>query len=71
VSGLIAVTGGSCGLGAAIVERVAAAGHDVLIDFHGDEDAAHAVAEQVRRTGRQAVTARVDVTDPRSLDDSL
>jgi NAD(P)-dependent dehydrogenase (short-subunit alcohol dehydrogenase family) len=71
VSGLIAVTGGSRGIGAAVVERVAVAGHDVLIGFHADEEAAHAAAEQVRRTGRQAVTTRVDVTDPQSLDDFL
>ncbi|WIB26994.1 SDR family oxidoreductase [Curtobacterium sp. MCSS17_015] len=71
MSGLIAVTGGSRGIGAAVVERAAAAGSDVLIGFRGEEDAAQTVAEQVRRTGRQAVTARVDVTDPQSLDDFL
>ncbi|MCP3425157.1 SDR family oxidoreductase [Rothia sp. AR01] len=68
MSGLIAVTGGSRGIGAAVVERVAAAGNDVIIGFRSNEDAAHAVAEKVRRTGQQAVVTRVDVTDPQSLD---
>ncbi|WP_313814821.1 SDR family oxidoreductase [Glutamicibacter sp.] len=64
---VIAVTGGARGIGAAIVDRVAAAGHDVLIGYRSDHGAAEAAAERVRSLGRRAVTARVDITDARQL----
>ncbi|MFJ6678813.1 SDR family NAD(P)-dependent oxidoreductase [Microbacterium sp. NPDC091382] len=68
MTGLIAVTGGSRGIGAAIVERLAAAGNDVLIGFRQDEESARAVAERVQAAGRRAETAHVDVTDAESVD---
>lgn len=58
---ITAVTGGSRGIGAAIVDRLAADGHDVLIGFHTDEAAALEVAQRVRARGRDAVIAAVDV----------
>ncbi|WP_136588325.1 SDR family NAD(P)-dependent oxidoreductase [Microbacterium hydrothermale] len=68
-NGLIAVTGGSRGIGAAVVERVAASGHDVLIGFREDRDAADSLADRVREAGCRAAIARVETTDARSLDD--
>ncbi|MDN3935461.1 SDR family oxidoreductase [Arthrobacter sp. YD4] len=64
---ITAVTGGSRGIGAAIVDRLAADGHDVLIGFHTDEAAALEVAQRVRARGRDAVIAAVDVTDEASI----
>lgn len=63
-----AVTGGSRGIGAAVVRRLAAEGHHVIIGYRDDADAAAQVAAEVRALGREAVTAAVDVTDPQSLD---
>lgn len=68
MTGLIAVTGGSRGIGAAIVERLAASGYDVLIGFRQDEESARAVAERVQVAGCRAATAQVDVTDAESVD---
>lgn len=62
-----AVTGGSRGIGAAIAERAAVAGHHVLVGYRNDEEAASAVATRVRQAGRDAVTARVDITAATSL----
>jgi NAD(P)-dependent dehydrogenase (short-subunit alcohol dehydrogenase family) len=55
------VTGGGRGIGAATVQRLAAAGHDVAIAYHRDVDAAEAVGGAVRAAGRRAVVVRADV----------
>lgn len=62
-----AVTGGSRGIGAAIAQRLAREGHDLLIGYHRDGDAAEAVAEDVRGLGRLALAHQVDVTDDQSI----
>lgn len=66
---VVAVTGGSRGIGAAIVQRVAAAGHNVLIGYRCDEQAAISLANNVRQQGGHALASRVDVTDPTSLEE--
>jgi NAD(P)-dependent dehydrogenase (short-subunit alcohol dehydrogenase family) len=60
---LTIVTGGSRGIGAAICRRLAADGHDVIVCYHTDAEAAEVVAAEVRRTGRRALTIAVDTTD--------
>ncbi|PND35203.1 hypothetical protein C1I89_02075 [Achromobacter pulmonis] len=45
--GVILVTGGSRGIGAAICERAARDGYDVCINYRSNEEQAQAVAEQV------------------------
>lgn len=62
------VTGGSRGIGAAVCARLAADGHDVVVGYRSDADAAEAVAEQVRAAGRRSVAVAVDTADEASVD---
>ncbi|MFY1631876.1 SDR family NAD(P)-dependent oxidoreductase [Solwaraspora sp. WMMB335] len=58
------VTGGSRGIGAATVRRLAAAGHDLVIGYRRDADAATAVRDDVHAAGRRAIAVQLDTTDP-------
>ncbi|MGD0674829.1 MAG: 3-oxoacyl-ACP reductase FabG [Polyangiaceae bacterium] len=57
------VTGGSRGIGKAIVERLARAGLDVRFTFLSNEQAASAVVEQIRADGFSARAFQVDSRD--------
>jgi 3-oxoacyl-[acyl-carrier protein] reductase len=57
------VTGGSRGIGAAIVAAFAREGADVAFCHDGDEAGAQDTAEAVRATGRRVLAARCDVAD--------
>ncbi|MDA0791102.1 MAG: SDR family NAD(P)-dependent oxidoreductase [Proteobacteria bacterium] len=57
------VTGGSRGIGAATVLRLAGEGADVAINYASSQDAAESVAEQVRAMGRKAAIYQADVAD--------
>jgi len=73
------ITGGSRGLGAAIVVQAARSGHDVAFTYATNETAAHDVAErarQIRPEGRfkayrldQRDSAQVEAVGERVLDD--
>jgi 3-oxoacyl-[acyl-carrier protein] reductase len=58
------VTGGSRGIGRAIVLRLAEQGADVCFSYRGNAAAAEEVVGEVARYGRQAVAHQADVTDP-------
>lgn len=62
------VTGGSRGIGAEIVRRLAAEGADVGFTWHTGEAEAGAVAGQVRGLGRRALTVRADLAEPAAVD---
>ncbi|SDM09763.1 3-oxoacyl-[acyl-carrier protein] reductase [Oryzisolibacter propanilivorax] len=57
------VTGGSGGIGAAICERLAASGLDVVVHAHQGLERAQALAARLRATGGRASAAAFDVTD--------
>ena len=60
--GVAVVTGGSAGLGRAVVRELAAAGFDVAVLARGEDGLAGAVAD-VARAGRRALGVVTDVAD--------
>jgi 3-oxoacyl-[acyl-carrier protein] reductase len=58
------VTGGSRGIGRAIVLRLAEQGADVAFSYRGNEAAAKETAASVEKLGRKAVPLQGDATDP-------
>jgi len=61
------VTGGSRGIGRAIVLKLASAGHDVAFCYHSNVDEATLVEKQVREGGARCHHAPCDVTDLASV----
>ncbi len=57
------VTGGSRGIGRAIVERLAGDGVDVVFFYRGNAEAAREVVDAVAAAGGKAEAMQVDVTD--------
>lgn len=58
------VTGGSRGIGAEIVRRLAAEGADVGFTYRTGKDEAEQVAGQVRGHGRRVLSVRADLAEP-------
>lgn len=57
------ITGASRGIGAAVAEALAAAGHPVILNFRSDVAAAEAVAQRIREAGGVATLRQFDVAD--------
>jgi len=62
------VTGGSRGIGRAIVLRLATQGADVAFSYRGNETAARATVGDVEALGRRAIAVQGDATDPEAAD---
>jgi 3-oxoacyl-[acyl-carrier protein] reductase len=62
------VTGGSRGIGRAIVLRLAGQGADVAFSYRGNEAAATETAKTVEGLGRRALPHQGDVTQPESAE---
>lgn len=58
------VSGGSRGIGRAVVTRLAAEGYDVAFCYRSQPEAAEQTAAEAGRAGARVVAKRVDVTDP-------
>lgn len=61
--GLVIVTGGSRGIGAAVAELAALRGHPVLINYADQAAAADSVARRIEARGGEAGTVRADLGD--------
>jgi 3-oxoacyl-[acyl-carrier protein] reductase len=61
------VTGGSRGIGAAIVERLASEGAAVAFTYQSSEAAAQALAGRIEAAGGRALALRADAADPQAL----
>ena len=57
------ITGGSRGIGAAIAETLARAGHPVIVNYKTNRAAAEAVKARIEASGGEAVLAQFDVAD--------
>ncbi|WP_214467851.1 SDR family oxidoreductase [Microbacterium flavescens] len=57
------VTGSDSGIGKAVAVALAAAGMDVGITWHSDEEGARDTAREVESQGRRAVVRRLDATE--------
>jgi len=62
------VTGGSRGIGRAIVLRLATQGADVAFSYRGNEAAAKETAAAVEALGRKALPVQGDVSEPEAAD---
>lgn len=65
------VTGGSRGIGRAIVLTLAKAGADVAINYAGNTAAAEETAEAVKAMGRKAIVLKGDVADTAVCEDMI
>jgi glucose 1-dehydrogenase len=62
------VTGGTRGIGAAVARRLAAEGHDLVLGYARDEEAARRTAVEVTAYGVECRTVRADVTTDEGID---
>ena len=63
MAGLIIVTGGARGIGAATCSQLAAAGYAVAVNYASAQDAAEATAAAIVKSGGRAQAFRADVGD--------
>jgi NAD(P)-dependent dehydrogenase (short-subunit alcohol dehydrogenase family) len=58
---VIAITGGSRGIGAAVARLAAGRGYDVAISYRSDAEAAESVVKDIERAGRRGLAVKADV----------
>ncbi|MBQ5965599.1 SDR family oxidoreductase [Massilia sp. ZL223] len=65
------VTGGSRGIGAAIVRRLALEGATVALTYQSSADAAQALVSEIEAGGGRALAIRSDAGDPAALQEAI
>ena len=69
ITGKVAlVTGGARDMGRAMSLELARNGADVVVNYHGSEEAAASVVEEIRGLGRRALAVGADVTRKADID---
>ena len=68
---VVVVTGGSRGIGRAVVELFAAEGADVTFFYRQGEQAADEVVAAASKAGQMVTADRVDVTDPEACESGI
>lgn len=68
MTGLLIVTGGGRGIGAATCLLAARAGWDLCVGYRGNATAAEDVAQRCRSLGVKAMTGQVDVSDDAGIE---
>ncbi len=63
MSGIVFITGGSRGIGAATARKAAEAGYSVAVNYRQDRDAASALVSDLRSSGISAIAVQGDVSE--------
>lgn len=61
------VTGGAVRVGREIARRLADAGYDLVLHYHGSADEARVTAGKLREAGARVVLAQADLADPEQI----
>lgn len=61
------VTGGSRGIGSAVVEKLSALGAEVAFTYRASSDPASRLADELAKSGRKAAAYQLDVTDKNEI----
>lgn len=64
---ILLITGASRGIGAATARLAAQRGYDIAVNYASNRDAAEAVAADVRKAGRRALTVQADIGKPEDI----
>jgi len=70
-SPVMAITGASRGIGAAVARRAARSGYDIALTYVSSEDTARAVAADVEAVGQRALLRRCDVAEEAEVIDFI
>jgi NAD(P)-dependent dehydrogenase (short-subunit alcohol dehydrogenase family) len=65
--GMVIVTGGGRGIGAAASRKLAAAGYSIAVNYTAGEAAAQATVDAIRKLGGRAQAFGADVADPAAV----
>ncbi|MDO8360172.1 MAG: SDR family oxidoreductase [Devosia sp.] len=68
MNGVLVVTGGSRGIGAAVSLLAAERGYAVVVNYAGNVEAAEAVVSRIHKAGGEAIAVRGDVSQPEDVE---
>jgi 3-oxoacyl-[acyl-carrier protein] reductase len=70
-SGVVLITGGSRGIGAAIAKRLALSGFDIWLNYYSNNQAAQEVQKEIHGLGRQCRLLPFDVADEEAVEKNI